>query len=204
MIECPPLLSHSHVPSTPLAVAAPAMGDVAPAMSFPAILRNSTLNSRFAHLQEDNHDKPEVHVKCQTAEREREGKRRIRRRENGKPFEACKYLKKWFLILRHTQKARFSFNPHVVPPTSLDYIVTQQCTHRPFPQPLSKFLKRDETVPPSVPVVSNPGCSNAGHFTFGLKGTRKSLRRAGPRAEDLVLQVEDGRKIPLLCSRSLR
>ncbi|KAF8331088.1 uncharacterized protein EI90DRAFT_2972716 [Cantharellus anzutake] len=151
------------------------MADTTQAMlSFPVILRNPGLMSRLAPQQEDSHEQSKEIDKRQTDKRDKEGKRRILN---------C--------LSRESVKACFSSNPHIVPPTPLDYFVTRQPPAREFPRPLSRYLERNVYIPSAIPAIPKAASSNARHFAFGLKGVRKSLRRGGPYAEHLVRQVED-------------
>jgi len=55
-------------------------------LSFPAILRNSSITTRFAHLHSSNKDEldtPPPTVVKKTKRGENEGKRWVRRKENG-------------------------------------------------------------------------------------------------------------------------
>lgn len=62
--------------------------DSAPVMSFPALLRNPGLASRYAHLIPSS-ERPKARMSKADggSAHDREGKRRIRRRENG--AKAC-------------------------------------------------------------------------------------------------------------------
>ncbi|KZT10721.1 uncharacterized protein LAESUDRAFT_693025 [Laetiporus sulphureus 93-53] len=141
-------------------------------MSFPAILRSSGVGDRFAHLRvaaqkEAVAAAPVVPKKNKRDEKE--GKRWVRRREN----------------------ARFAGNAHIVPPSKRDYAVPLPYTQPTFPQPLPKYLSRNNAIPPVVPPAYEPSSANAGRFSMSLKGMRRVLRKSGPRTELLVKEVED-------------
>ncbi|KAF8313455.1 hypothetical protein DL93DRAFT_2059054 [Clavulina sp. PMI_390] len=137
-------------------------------MSFPAFLRNPGIASRYAHLIPGSVERA---AKPRTSKADsghgREGKRRIRRREN----------------------AKFTSNPHVVPPSAKDYAIAQSAPKRTFPQPIPRSL-RSTDVPEKDAPSFDPASAKAGQFTLTLKGMRKELRRNGPMTEGLVLDVE--------------
>ncbi|KAI9060297.1 hypothetical protein FKP32DRAFT_1633323 [Trametes sanguinea] len=140
-------------------------------MSFPAILRNPGLSDRFAHLRVSvSVDRTAPSVSARRNKRdEKEGKRWVRRKEN----------------------ARFVGNAHIVAPSRKDYAVPAPSGRTTFPQPLPNYLSRNNPIPPVNPPSTEPSSANAGRFSLSLKGMRRELRKAGPRTELLVREVED-------------
>ena len=59
-----------------------------------------------------------------------------------------------------------------------------------FPRPLPPFLPRHLSAPSASPPRRDPASANAGRYSLSLKGVRRELRRAGPRAEQIVLDIE--------------
>ncbi|PPQ70958.1 hypothetical protein CVT24_009958 [Panaeolus cyanescens] len=145
----------------------------APILSFPAILRNPGLNTRFAHLHGTSTASPPRGSDTTPAKKrqreDREGKRWIRRKDN----------------------ARFVGNPHVVPAAKKDYALTFPNLHPTFPEPLPSYLPRTVKLPeaPELP-TTDPASANAGRFSLSLKGMRRDLRRGGGRAQALVRDIE--------------
>ncbi|KAI0028674.1 hypothetical protein K488DRAFT_57999, partial [Vararia minispora EC-137] len=138
-------------------------------LSFPAILRNPSLQSRFAHLSDPKRTKTVAPPFRKFSRRhDNEGKRWTRRSEN----------------------ARFTGNPHIVAPSKHDLELSHPSKSETFPIPLPPFLPRSSSLPPTVTPCSNPQASHAGHFSLSLKGARKNIRRAGPRTQALVRAVE--------------
>ncbi|CAL1706537.1 unnamed protein product [Somion occarium] len=143
-------------------------------MSFPAILRDSGITDRFAHLRIGTGksvslaSSPYPTTKKSRRD-EKEGKRWIRRKEN----------------------ARFVGNPHIVAASKKDFHVDLPSTRATFPEPLPAYLSRNNAIPSAVPTAREPISANAGRFSMSLKGMRRELRRSGPRTEVLVKEVED-------------
>ncbi|XP_006460693.1 hypothetical protein AGABI2DRAFT_185048 [Agaricus bisporus var. bisporus H97] len=143
-----------------------------PVLSFPAILRNSGLKDRFAHLHQlppsntggDSNQSP---LKTFRSD-QHEGKRWARRNDN----------------------AHFIGNPHVVAATRKDYILPVPSTKATFPEPLPSYLPRTVKAPAAISPTRDLASASAGRFSLSLKGMRKELRRAGGRAEALVRDVE--------------
>ncbi|KAF9528464.1 hypothetical protein CPB83DRAFT_311205 [Crepidotus variabilis] len=144
----------------------------APILSFPAILRNPGLTSRFAHLHSPSvSGDTATQTPVQTRKRLREqneGKRWVRRKDN----------------------ASFVGNPHVVAATKRDYAIPVPQAQSTFPEPLPAYLPRSVKVASSITPVTDVASANAGRFSVSLKGMRRDLRRAGGRAEALVRDVE--------------
>ncbi|KAI0786696.1 hypothetical protein C8Q75DRAFT_263047 [Abortiporus biennis] len=142
-------------------------------MSFPAILRTSGLNDRFAHLRvgvERSTSSSSVSSLPKKNKRDdKEGKRWIRRKEN----------------------ARFVGNPHIVSATRKDYSIPTPTNRATFPEPLPAYLSRNNPIPPAAIPTREPMSANAGRFSMSLRGMRKELRKSGPRTEQLVKEVED-------------
>ncbi|KAG8213897.1 hypothetical protein J3R82DRAFT_10642 [Butyriboletus roseoflavus] len=138
-------------------------------LSFPALLRNPKLSNRFAHLHIPSQDSPhQSHQRRTNKDRlEPEGKRWVRRREN----------------------AKFTHNPHIALPTSLDFAHPLQVPSSTFPHPLPTYLPRTLPVPPSRPPPSLPSTSSAGLFSLSLRGARRALRARASSAY-LVKVVE--------------
>ncbi|OSD06766.1 hypothetical protein PYCCODRAFT_1422348 [Trametes coccinea BRFM310] len=140
-------------------------------MSFPAILRNPGLSDRFAHLRvSSSTERTSPSLSARRNKRdEKEGKRWVRRKEN----------------------ARFVGNAHIVAPSRKDYAVPTPSGRTTFPQPLPNYLSRNNPIPPVNLPSTEPSSANAGRFSLSLKGMRRELRKAGPRTELLVREVED-------------
>ncbi|KAL0956299.1 hypothetical protein HGRIS_002456 [Hohenbuehelia grisea] len=139
-------------------------------LSFPAILRNPGIATRFAHLhgsQSVPHSSSTVPKKHKRGDNE--GKRWVRRKEN----------------------ARFVGNPHVVQATRGDYATNVPHPKPTFPEPLPAYLARVAKLPATAPPALDPRSANAGRFSLSLKGMRRDLRRAGLRAQCLVRDVEE-------------
>ncbi|KAH8107993.1 hypothetical protein BXZ70DRAFT_913579 [Cristinia sonorae] len=161
------------VPYTPEQPATAPHADSGPVpMSFPAILRTAGLANRFAHLSVGLTTRSEGGVSLVPKKNRRDdkaGKQWVRRKDN----------------------ARFVGNPHIVAPSSKDYVVTQPIKRSTFPEPLPVYLSRNSPIPPASPAVRDPNSANAGRFSVGLKGVRRKLRNAGPRVELLVEDIEE-------------
>lgn len=144
-------------------------------MSFPALLRSSGLGDRFAHLrsgfggQAESSGGSTTSKKAKNKRDDNEGKRWVRRKEN----------------------ARFVGNPHIVTATKKDFALPSPSARSTFPEPLPVYLSRNNAVPPATVPGRDPNSANAGRFSMSLKGMRRDLRKAGPRAELLVSEVED-------------
>ncbi|KAG1802839.1 uncharacterized protein HD556DRAFT_1429579 [Suillus plorans] len=136
-------------------------------LSFPAILRNPKLIDRYAHLREHSVAAPPKTSISKARRDEHEGKRWIRRREN----------------------AKFTNNPHVVPPSRGDHAVPVPSRLSTFPIPLPPYLPRSIVLPSSVPGSRDPASASAGLFSLSLKGARRALR-ARPGARDIVDAIE--------------
>ncbi|KAJ6609860.1 hypothetical protein B0H10DRAFT_1812665 [Mycena sp. CBHHK59/15] len=141
-------------------------------LSFPSILRNPGINSRYAHLSDslqEKRSKPAVPRKNNPLKRDdNEGKRWLRRKEN----------------------ARFSGNAHIVPPTKNDYLSPPPQIRTTFPEPLPVYLARNNKLPTATPPVQDPRSADCGRFSLGLKGMRRDLRRMGFRSRVLVSNIE--------------
>ncbi|KAF5370797.1 hypothetical protein D9758_001865 [Tetrapyrgos nigripes] len=137
-------------------------------LSFPAILRNPGVSSRFAHLQEPS-SKPNVQKAAKRSKvNDNEGRRWVRRKEN----------------------AQFKGNPHIVSATKKDFVVSPVAVKSTFPEPLPVYLSRNTKIASSVVPERNPASANAGRFSLSLKGMRRDLRRSGFRAQVLIRDVE--------------
>ncbi|KAH8994745.1 hypothetical protein EDB86DRAFT_2925544 [Lactarius hatsudake] len=148
------------------------MEDTGPVpLSFPSILRNSTLSSRFAHLVGTTGPPTPAPVQAKKVWRrnDNEGKRWVRRREN----------------------ARFTDNPHIAVPSKRDLEPPLPTLLTTFPIPLPPYLPRSAPLPASTPPAPDAKASSAGQFSLSLRGMRKALRRSGARTEALVRGVED-------------
>lgn len=87
--------------------------------------------------------------------------------------------------------ARFAGNPHIVAASSRDYQIRPPSTRTTFPEPLPIYLSRNAVLPPAHPAARDPNSANAGRFSMSLKGMRRDLRKAGPRAQMLAKEVEE-------------
>ena len=85
--------------------------------------------------------------------------------------------------------AKFTHNPHITLPTSLDLAHPLQAPLSTFPHPLPTYLPRTLLVPPSRPPPSVPSTSSAGLFSLSLRGARRTLR-ARPSSAYLVKAIE--------------
>ncbi|KAF8585971.1 hypothetical protein K439DRAFT_1632235 [Ramaria rubella] len=99
---------------------------------------------------------------------EKEGKRWIRRRDN----------------------SRFAGNGHIVKPSTKDFSLSYSYPRTTFPKPLPSFLPRHPPAPSASAPLRDPASANAGRYSLSLKGVRKELRRSGPGAERIVLDIE--------------
>lgn len=160
-----------------------------PVLSFPAILRNSGLTSRFAHLHEipfSNKTSQQSTTQGRKSIREQnEGKRWIRRKDNGSNHSFYAHR-----LISSGSPASFVGNPHIVTATRRDYTLPVPQTQSTFPEPLPPYLPRTVKVPAATPSQTEPASANAGRFSVSLKGMRRDLRRAGGKAEALVRDVE--------------
>ncbi|KAG2146000.1 uncharacterized protein EDB93DRAFT_1150463 [Suillus bovinus] len=136
-------------------------------LSFPAILRNPKLTERYAHLRERSAAAPSKTSISKVRRDEHEGKRWIRRREN----------------------AKFTDNPHVVPPLRGDHAVPVPSKLSTFPIPLPPYLPRSIVLPSTVPGSRDPTTASAGLFSLSLKGARRALR-ARPGVRNIVKAIE--------------
>jgi hypothetical protein len=136
-------------------------------LSFPAILRNTRLVDRYAHLRDRSEAAPPKTSISKARRDEHEGKRWIRRREN----------------------AKFVGNPHIAPPSRGDHAVPVPPKLSTFPIPLPPYLPRSSVLPSSVPGSRDPASASAGLFSLSLKGARRALR-ARPGARNIVDAIE--------------
>ncbi|KAJ6499357.1 hypothetical protein C8R45DRAFT_793754, partial [Mycena sanguinolenta] len=141
-------------------------------LSFPALLRNPGLTSRFAHLSDSVSEKsrPIAPKKHKTLRRndDNEGKRWVRRKNN----------------------ARFSGNLHIVQPGKRDYQQPIPRIHSTFPEPLPVYLARNNKVPGAALPTTNPRDADCGRFSLSLKGMRRDLRKMSFRSKPLVAEIE--------------
>ncbi|KAJ7462231.1 hypothetical protein B0H11DRAFT_1816075 [Mycena galericulata] len=156
-----------------MSLAVRTLDDPAPLpLSFPSILRNPGIQSRYAYLSDSGPEKPKPNVpkKHKSLRRDdNEGKRWIRRKEN----------------------ARFSGNIHIVQPGKRDILPPQGPEIRStFPEPLPVYLARNNKVPTAAIPTSDPRSADCGRFSISLRGMRRDLRKQGFRSRLLVLDVE--------------
>ncbi|KAJ7045456.1 hypothetical protein C8F04DRAFT_1025163 [Mycena alexandri] len=155
-----------------LAVGTRSVDDAAPLpLSFPSILRNPGIASRFAYLSDSVQEssKPLVPKKHKTLRTDNEGRRWIRRKEN----------------------ARFTGNVHIVQPAKRDFLPPQGPQIRStFPEPLPVYLARNNKVPTAATPSPDPRSIDCGRFSLGLRGMRRDLRKMGFRSKLLVLEIE--------------
>lgn len=85
---------------------------------------------------------------------------------------------------------RFAGNEHIVQPTLKDYEPTIPSPRTTFPTPIPPFLSRANPSIPSVPRRDSI-TANAGRYSLSLKGIRKRLRRAGPKTEQTIFDIEE-------------
>ncbi|TCD70327.1 hypothetical protein EIP91_003956 [Steccherinum ochraceum] len=156
--------------TTPASAPAPTDNGPIP-MSFPAILRAPGLSDRFAHLRSGLNGVAATAPKKSSSNKrdEKAGKRWVRRKDN----------------------ARFAGNPHIVAASSRDYQLRPPSTRTTFPEPLPIYLSRNTLVPSAHPGLREPHSANAGRFSMSLKGMRRDLRKAGPRAQVLAGEIEE-------------
>ncbi|KAJ7647385.1 hypothetical protein FB45DRAFT_822227 [Roridomyces roridus] len=150
---------------------APGILDNPAPLSFPAILRNPGIQSRFAHLAEPTSEKPKLNApkKRRVLRHDNDGKRWVRRREN----------------------ARFTGNVHIVQPGKKDLQgPAGPILRSTFPEPLPVYLARNNKVPTSAPPTTDPKSEDFGRFSLSLKGMRRELRKMGFRSQLLVLDIE--------------
>lgn len=157
-------------------------------LSFPAILRNPKLADRYAHLHERSGAAPSKASISKARRDEHEGKRWIRRRENGAScrYSHARHILTFFLI---TFIAKFVGNPHIAPPTRSDHAVPVPSKLSTFPIPLPPYLPRSSVLPSSVPGPRDPASASAGLFSLSLKGARRALR-ARPGSRNIVDAIE--------------
>jgi hypothetical protein len=165
-----------------------------PPLSFPSILRNPGLTSRFAHLVEPTQLSPDpssVQSKKVWRRNDNEGKRWVRRRENGAYSSNSLDITSKTTLGLNECAARFTHNPHIAMPSKRDLNPSVPSQHATFPIPLPPYLPRSAPLPATVPPVPDTKASNAGQFNLSLRGMRKALRRSGARTQALVRGVED-------------
>ncbi|KIL00692.1 hypothetical protein PAXRUDRAFT_821375 [Paxillus rubicundulus Ve08.2h10] len=142
--------------------------DAAPvSLSFPAILRNSKLSDRFAHLHISSNDHLPLPRKTRKDQVGHEGKRWVRRQEN----------------------AKFTHNPHITLPSGIDLAHPLQVPSPTFPNPLPPYLPRNIPISPALHPPPDPSTSSAGLFSLSLRGARRTLRARASSAP-LVKAVE--------------
>lgn len=81
-------------------------------------------------------------------------------------------------------------NAHIVKPSIKDFGLSLSIPRPTFPKPLPSFIARHLSAPSALPPLRNPASANAGRYSLSLKGVRRDLRRSGPRAEQIVLDIE--------------
>lgn len=153
-------------------------------LSFPAILRNPKLADRYAHLRERSGAAPPKTSISNARRDEHEGKRWIRRRENG---ASCRYSHAMHTLTMFI--AKFVGNPHIAPPSRSDHAVPVPSNLSTFPIPLPPYLPRSSVLPSSVPGSRDPASASAGLFSLSLKGARRALRTR-PGARNIVDAIE--------------
>jgi len=89
-----------------------------------------------------------------------------------------------------TLAAKFSGNRHIVKPSNKDFELNLAHPRTTFPKPLPPYLPRHISAPSASVPRRDPLSANAGRYSLSLKGVRKELRRAGPGAEYIVLDIE--------------
>ena len=87
--------------------------------------------------------------------------------------------------------ARFAGNVHIVKPSTQDFSLNLSLPRPTFPKPLPPFLPRHLSAPSASLPLRDPASANAGRYSLSLKGVRRELRRSGPRAEQIVLDIEE-------------
>lgn len=166
-------------------------------MSFPAVLRSSGLVDRYAHLRlaagkSQNSGTSSYFAPKKSRRDEKEGKRWVRRKENGTAIHRCHSSVSTQSIINvyFDCIARFIGNPHIVAASKKDLYTPAPSVRTTFPEPLPAYLSRNNAIPPAMPTAREPTSANAGRFSMSLKGMRRDLRKSGPRTETLVKEVE--------------
>lgn len=164
-------------------------------MSFPSILRNSGLTSRYAHLVDP------VQPKKVWRRNDNEGKRWVRRRENGASHLILQCIQlsasepklncRGGLTDKSNGIAHFTGNPHIAAPSKHDLEPSVPIPHTTFPIPLPPYLPRSAPLSATVAPTPDAKANNAGQFSLSKRGMRKALRRSGPRTQALVRGVEE-------------
>ncbi|TFY80977.1 hypothetical protein EWM64_g3031 [Hericium alpestre] len=143
-------------------------------LSFPAFLRNPGLNNRYAHLISDDESRPVASVpalsKKSLRRHDNEGKRWVRRKDNGTPFHGKP---------THRSPCEAGSRPSS-PPCDL---------HLPNTPPAIPASQLVSSTGDDAP-ASNLLTAHAGRFGRTLRGMRRTLRKAGPRTQALVHGVE--------------
>lgn len=118
---------------------------------------------------DDTHQRPSISlVSVRSAVNEKNGRRRVRRRDN----------------------SRFAGNEHIVEPSLKDYEPPISLPRTTFPTPVPQFISRANPSLSAIP-CRDPITANAGRYSLSLKGIRKRLRRAGPRTEQTVSEIDE-------------
>jgi len=142
-------------------------------LSFPAILRNSALTDRFAHLNINSETRttPLSYVVAKKHKRSDDnlGKRWIRRKDN----------------------ARLAGNPHVVAAMRSDYLIPTPGVRTTFQSPLQPYLQHNVKLPTSAPNVARIQDVNAGRFSLSLKGMRRDIRARDTYRTRLIAHTVD-------------
>ena len=86
--------------------------------------------------------------------------------------------------------ARFAGNVHIVKPSTKDFSLNLPLPRSTFPKPLPPFLPRHLSAPSASLPLRDPASANAGRYSLSLKGVRRELRKSGPGAEQIVLDIE--------------
>lgn len=180
-------LASAAVPQMHTATAAPVREGAPVPLSFPAILRNPGVSHRFAHLHADQPIGRSLPVKKSIKRDDNEGKRWVRRKENGMTPLSISFLR---IPLNVPHAAHFVDNPHIVHASKADYAPLLPSAKRTFPEPLPVYLPRTVKAPDTIKPILEPNSANAGRFSLSLKGMRRDLRKAGFRAQILVEDIE--------------
>lgn len=86
--------------------------------------------------------------------------------------------------------ARFVGNGYIVKPSTKDFALSLSLPRSTFPKPLPPFIPRHLSAPSASLPHRDPASANAGRYSLSLTGVRRELRRSGPGAEQIVLDIE--------------
>lgn len=168
-------------------------------MTLPAILQNpksktqAQVESYAAQQRERAQAQARRHLEDKHGDRfsgidrrKGEGKRSLRRRENGQ--YSGMHVSVPLLMTFHA--AMLAHNPHAALPSRKDLLPPPPTYTPTFPHAPSSAIRATSAPSPALP-QPDPASSEAGKYTLSLKGVRQMLRRRGRRAEQVVQAVEN-------------